>query len=135
MGAKGTKNMTATDFKMIKTLADLNMTTGQIKQVTGRSYNTISVVKSSDSFEEYTRVRQSYNNRYKNKQPVSPEVESLSEAAGRVEAAESTPELIKALNDLSFAMNALALSWNGLAEKMDEVLETKRPWMFGQRKG
>jgi hypothetical protein len=130
-GRKGTKNINQREFDQLKAMVNLGLTAKQLHDISGRSPNTLSMIRQSENFEQYKVVREAATKRYR----PSPEVKAFSEATDSVNAASTTPELVEALNDLSQAMNALAVSWNGLSDKMDDVLETKRPWMFGQKRG
>lgn len=132
MGAKGTKNLTEKDFQIVKQLHELGLPHKQISAVTGRAVNTISLICQSDTFEQHRARQAAY--RAKALAAASP-VQEFTKAVddldlGNRDLSKSDPELITALNNLAEAMTSLAKSWNTLSSKMDEVLETKRPWMF-----
>jgi hypothetical protein len=56
MGAKGKKNMTDKDFKIIKALLNAGASTSIIRQATGRSPQVVSTVRDSGDFKDYKRL-------------------------------------------------------------------------------
>jgi len=113
---KTRKHIKEPEFNQIKELLNLGLKASQIAQVVKRSYNTVHHIDQSTDFKAF----QQYNTQLNAKSPSLPiKVEVKTE---ELVVSEAVKENTKALRDL-------AQAWSHMADKLDEVLETKRPWL------
>lgn len=126
----GKRNITKSEYNKIKTLTNVDgLKVKQVCEITGRSQFTVGKIKLSSDFSDYRRIVQEHYNR---SHPKKEEAASVQQAA-KFESNEV--DLAVAINNLNQSLVELARAWNNLSEKMDEVLETKRPWISNLKRG
>lgn len=102
----------AVEFDKVKIFLGADVSIGQIAKILGRSRATVSRMANTETYEDYKALLARY------KATATKEITPVPNS--------SINELIVANTN---ALNDLARAWNNLSEKLDEVIETKRPWL------
>lgn len=111
-------------FKRIKELQGLNLTAKQTSEVVGRPKSTIAYLYRFDSLRDYRDYQKGY---YKQRQTGSISDTSPPPAKRGVELYNG--QALQILQNLTSALNAQTQAFEAMHSKLDEVLETKRPWV------
>lgn len=127
---KGTKHMNEAEFEAIKRMFELGLTPKQVSAVSKRSGSLVAMVKKSSSLEDYKERMEALRKPKVELETSLVDVvsEAVEQEAERV-AYKPQDELTKALSDLAKGFTNMAERFETMAGKMDEVLETKKPWL------
>lgn len=113
---KGTKQLTEKEFRDIKTLISVGVKPGQIRSITGRSLFVVGGAARFDTLEEFRKFNTESRRQYKGGHKLTAQVETPIEPGNQV------------LINLTDAIVGMTEQWKSMEDKLDEVLETKRPW-------
>lgn len=125
-------------WKTINVLAERGISNKIIAQMLGMHPMTVSRYRAAQTPEAYLEKSRQRNQAYRNKQDEN----AVQDAVYEPEVKEVFPQVLdndiaadlgKALGNLADALLKQAASMDTMTEKMDEVLETKRPWLARAR--
>lgn len=135
-GRKGKKDLTQKEYDTIKGLSTYNLGTNKIAEITKRSYGLVSGVINSEDFAGYKARRDAIIATRKAKLAAESQAAEATTYPLEVEPQTQPPTEPSTNPDMTLAIQAntqalvdLAKAWNSLEIKLDEVLETKRPWL------
>lgn len=129
-------------FENIKKLLDAGIEHKTIKDVSNTSLPTVQRINRAYDFEEYRRDMRDMHQKYVAKAREQQTEIAQSDTISVAEPLEPLPmppqedttkqlltNVCASLAELALTMGRLADNFETMTEKMDEVLETKRPWL------
>jgi IS30 family transposase len=124
-------------YDQIKMLANVNLSNVQIAKIIGKSTATVSRAKRTENWQDYQALlAKMAADRQDRLQAQSPEptLEPINEPVEEITRKgdteiPTTPQVVLVLQANADAMSSLALAFNHFSDKLDEVIETKRPWL------
>ncbi len=136
---KTRRNLKPADFERVHMLLGAQLTQAQVADVMGLSKATVkNVAACADwaAYEDFKEYQRSYKTRLRQQLPQDvAEAFSQPELPIEVTHEPATQQMgvdaktLEALAANTAALADLALAWNQLTDKLDEVLETKKPWL------
>lgn len=122
------KAITREEFDNIKLMFKAGLSPRQIKTISKRSDGAVYTIAKMGSYEQYKEVSNARFKNWKKKEDEQKVAKAAAEETPRipVKQVDSTLELAKAFNNFSLKIDLLI-------GRIDEVLETKKPWLNKMR--
>lgn len=124
---KGRKHIKRIEYHRIKQMLEAGLSHRQIRDITGRSVGSVARVRASKNFKDFRMAQARYS--AKQQSADKPNMPTATIVPTPAASTPLTDEALLVLRNLADALNKQTQAYDKMADKLDEVLETKRPWV------